>query len=121
MKHILSILLAAMLVLSSTACTNKESGSSAADSKSANDLSLTRESKPAGEYTAQSNAAMYYKLDFDDKQETEFAARGLINAPETLELTDEDGKVIWSQAAYCFLEDYEKASDTVNPSLWAIQ
>lgn len=42
----------------------------------------------------------------------------MIDAPETLELTDEDGKVIWSQAAYNFLDDYEEAPDTVNPSLW---
>lgn len=118
MKRILSILLATMLVLSGTACTNKESGSSVADSESANDLGLTRESKPASEYTAQSNAEMYFRLDFDDKQEAEFAERGLIDAPETLELTDEDGKVIWSQAAYNFLDDYEEAPDTVNPSLW---
>ncbi|MCI7804654.1 MAG: MBL fold metallo-hydrolase [Oscillospiraceae bacterium] len=118
MKRILSILLATMLVISSTACTNKESGSSVVDSESANDLGLTRESKPASEYTAQSNAEMYSRLDFDDKQEAEFAERGLIDAPETLELTDEDGKVIWSQAAYNFLDDYEEAPDTVNPSLW---
>lgn len=118
MKRILSILLATMLVLSSAACTNKESGSSVADSESANDLGLTREPKSASEYTAQSNAEMYSRLDFDDKQEAEFAERGLIDAPETLELTDEDGKVIWSQAAYNFLDDYEEAPDTVNPSLW---
>ena len=64
------------------------------------------------------NSAVYSLLDFDDKQESEFAVRGLIDAPETLELTDEEGKVIWSQAAYSFLDDYEQAPDTVNPSLW---
>ena len=46
----------------------------------------------------------------------EFAARGLICAPESLELVDAEGKVIWSQDAYAFLE--EEAPDTANPSLW---
>ena len=37
-----------------------------------------------------------YELDFDDKQEYEFATRGLIDAPETLELKDENGTILWS-------------------------
>ena len=35
---------------------------------------------------------------------TPSAARGLIEAPERLELKDADGKVVWSQAAYAFLD-----------------
>jgi alkyl sulfatase BDS1-like metallo-beta-lactamase superfamily hydrolase len=35
-----------------------------------------------------------------------------------LELTDANGTIVWSQAAYSFLDDYESAPDTVNPSLW---
>ncbi len=35
-----------------------------------------------------------------------------------LELKNEAGEVIWSQEAYSFLDDYEQAPDTVNPSLW---
>ena len=81
-------------------------------------LCLNAEVKPATEYTAQANAAVYDELDFSDRQEHEFATRGLIDAPETLELKDEDGKVVWSQEAYAFLDDYEKAPDSVNPSLW---
>lgn len=42
--------------------------------------------KPATDFTAKANAAVYDELDFDDKQEYEFATRGLIDAPETLEL-----------------------------------
>lgn len=64
------------------------------------------------------NAAVYDELDFSDKQEYEFAVRGLIDAPETLELKDENGRIIWSQDAFAFLDDYEKAPDSVNPSLW---
>ena len=82
------------------------------------DLGLTADVKPATDFTAKANAAIYDELDFDDKQEYEFATRGLIDAPETLELKDEDGKILWSQEAYAFLDDYEKAPDSVNPSLW---
>ena len=108
MKHIFSVLLAATLLISCTSCTPEKNGKT----------DLNKEPKPASNYTAQMNSAVYSLLDFDDKQESEFAVRGLIDAPETLELTDEEGKVIWSQAAYSFLDDYEQAPDTVNPSLW---
>ena len=108
MKHIFSVLLAATLLISCTSCTPEKNGKT----------DLNKEPKPASKYTAQMNSAIYSLLDFDDKQESEFAVRGLIDAPETLELTDEEGKVIWSQAAYSFLDDYEQAPDTVNPSLW---
>ena len=84
----------------------------------ADGLHLNSEVKPATEYTARANAAVYDELDFEDKQEYEFAVRGLIDAPETLELKDEDGRIIWSQDAFAFLDDYEKAPDSVNPSLW---
>lgn len=57
-------------------------------------------------------------MDFENTQEADFATKGLIDAPEVLELKNADGEVIWSQAAYSFLADYEKAPDTVNPSLW---
>lgn len=78
---------------------------------------LTAEQKGATEITAQINQSVYDQLDFDDQQELKFAQRGLICAPEFLELKDESGKVIWSQDAYAFLED-ASAPDTVNPSLW---
>lgn len=78
---------------------------------------LNGEQKGATEITAQLNQSVYDQLNFDDQQEQEFAQRGLICAPESLELRDESGKVIWSQDAYAFLEDAD-APDTVNPSLW---
>ena len=78
---------------------------------------LTAEQKGATGITAQINQSVYDQLDFDDQQELEFAQRGLICAPEFLELKNESGKVIWSQDAYAFLED-ASAPDTVNPSLW---
>ena len=78
---------------------------------------LNAEQKGATEFTVQHNQAVYDQLDFDDQRELAFAQRGLICAPESLELTNQEGKVIWSQDAYAFLEDAE-APDTVNPSLW---
>ena len=115
MKRIAAMLLASVLLLSCVGCAQdgrKEPGAEEAD------LGLTAEVKPATDFTAKANAAVYDELDFDDKREYEFATRGLIDAPETLELKDEDGTILWSQEAYAFLDDYEKAPDSVNPSLW---
>lgn len=115
MKRIAAILLTSVLLLSCVGCAQdglKEPGAEKAD------LGLTAEVKPATDFTAKANAAVYDELDFDDKQEYEFATRGLIDAPETLELKDENGTILWSQEAYAFLDDYEKAPDSVNPSLW---
>lgn len=126
-KRIAAIMLAATLPLSCVACaqtkTEEQNTEAAAETvaeetKEEIDLGLTDEVKPATEFTAKVNAAVYDQLDFNDKQEYEFATRGLIDAPETLELKDKDGNIIWSQKAYAFLEDYEKAPDSVNPSLW---
>ena len=111
MRHILSLLLAALLLC---ACMPGV----LAEADLLGELGLNAQSKPASEHTAVINSAVYSQLDFGDTQEAEFAARGLIAAPEVLELTDEDGRVLWSQAAYSFLDDYEAAPDTVNPSLW---
>ena len=105
MKRWIAMLLAAPMLFS---CAMAETGG----------LDLNREVKSATAFTAQANAAVYDELDFSDKQEYAFATRGLIDAPETLELKDEDGRMIWSQDAFAFLDDYEKAPDSVNPSLW---
>ena len=90
----------------------------AAESDLLTELALSAQPKTATVHTASINSAVYSQLDFADTQEAEFAVRGLIAAPEVLELTDEDGRVLWSQAAYSFLSDYDAAPDTVNPSLW---
>ena len=80
--------------------------------------SLNADVKPASAFTVQSNAAWYDKLDFSDTSEAECATRGLIDAPESLELVHEDGHVIWTQDAYAFLDESPQAPDTANPSLW---
>lgn len=112
MKKTTAFLLAILMVITLCGCANEN------DTDIIDELKLTEESKEASEYTVQVNSAVYSMLDFNNTQEAEFATKGLIDAPETLELTDENGEVVWSQAAYSFLDDYKKAPDTVNPSLW---
>lgn len=80
------------------------------------DLGLNGETKEASQYTIDLNNEVYALLDFDDKDEFENATRGLITAPQTLDIIDENGKVIWSQTAYSFVES--DSPDTANPSLW---
>lgn len=72
--------------------------------------------KPASAFTQQANEQVYALLDFEDERELEFARRGLIAAPDALEIKDEAGRVVWSQSAYGFLDG--DAPDTANPSLW---
>ena len=55
-------------------------------------------------------------LDFEDTEEFENATKGLIASPDTLDIYDENGKLVWSQTAYAFLD--QDAPDTANPSLW---
>ena len=80
------------------------------------ELGLNTDTKDATQFTKDTNDKVYALLDFDDKREFENANRGLIAAPESLEILAEDGTVAWSQAAYAFLEN--DAPDTSNPSLW---
>ena len=82
------------------------------------ELGLNAETKDATQHTVEVNSALYSKLDFEDTSEYENATKGLIAAPEILELKNADGKVVWSQKAYSFVDNYKKAPDTVNPSLW---
>lgn len=79
-------------------------------------LGLTPAQKTATQFTADANAQVYALLDFEDKSEFENATRGLIASPETLEIRNEEGKLIWSQKAYDFLDG--DAPSTANPSLW---
>lgn len=79
---------------------------------------LNRDSKPATPQTAAANAAVYDLLDFSNTDEADCATRGLIESPDTLEITADDGRIIWSQDAYAFLDELPEAPDTANPSLW---
>lgn len=79
-------------------------------------LNLNGSTKDATQQTIDKNAEVKNLLDFSDEREIEFANKGLIAAPEALEIIDEDGKLIWSQKAYEFIEG--EAPGTANPSLW---
>lgn len=79
-------------------------------------LGLTPAQKAATPFTADANAQVYALLDFEDKSEFENATRGLIASPEALEIRNDEGKLIWSQKAYDFLDG--DAPSTANPSLW---
>ena len=103
----LIILMTAILAATLTAC-----GSSGKKT----DLKLSAESKPATQYTMDANKQVYALLDFDDTAEFENATKGLIASPDTLDIYDENGRLVWSQSAYAFLE--KDAPDTANPSLW---
>lgn len=116
-KRMVALAFIAAMVFSLTAC-GQEQARNAEKEDILTELALNTENKDASTYTVEVNSALYSVLDFADMQEAEFATKGLIDAPEVLELTDEQGNVIWSQEAYSFLDDYEEAPDTVNPSLW---
>ena len=75
------------------------------------------EKKPATAVTKEINEEVYQLLDFSDTQEEEFAARGFISAPESLEIKNDNGNVIWSQVDYDFVRGQD-APDSANPSLW---
>lgn len=79
-------------------------------------LGLNTDTKAATQYTIDANEQVYALLDFDDERELENATRGLIAAPDTLEIKTDSGVVAWSQDAYAFLD--ADAPETANPSLW---
>lgn len=80
MKKLLSALLSLLLAFSLL-------GSPAALADGITDeLGLTAEVKPATDYTLEINSAVYDLLDFEDTSEYENATRGLIDAPEALEI-----------------------------------
>ncbi len=112
-KKYLCISLCIVLSLTFVACTKGTDNSDIVAQ-----LKLTDESKDATLHTKEINSAVYSLLDFSDTSEYENATRGLIEAPDSLEIVREDTGVVWSQEAYAFIDDYEKAPDTANPSLW---
>src|SRR5262245_15999592 len=72
--------------------------------------------KPAEPAVKALNNAVLAKLPFDKQDDFQDAAHGFIaTLPDAL-VTAPDGRVIWNQKDYSFLE--KAAPDTVNPSLW---
>ncbi len=55
-------------------------------------------------------------LPFDDTNDFEDARRGLIGRLEPCVVKADDGRVVWDNSSYAFLDG--DSPDTVNPSLW---
>lgn len=81
-----------------------------------NNLEFNAETKGATSFTKGLNDKVYGFLNFDDKREFDNARRGLLSAPDSLVIKDNNGKIVWSQDAYAFLE--KEAPASANPSLW---
>ena len=73
-------------------------------------------SKPASKFTMQQNYAVLSQLPFNDKQDFEFAAKGLIAKPESKQIKNAKGEVVWDLAQFDFL-DQGKFMASINPSL----
>ena len=109
-KKLLSLLLVpTMLAATLTVCASAEKSSGTA-------AVFNAETKPATQSTIEVNRQVYDFLNFEDTSEFENAERGFITAPDTLNLRGENGRIVWTQDAYAFLD--KDAPDTANPSLW---
>ena len=71
---------------------------------------------PASPSVARANAALASTLPFDDTTDFADATRGLLGRLEPCVVRAADGRVVWDNDAYAFLEG--DAPETVNPSLW---
>ncbi|MDB5533516.1 MAG: hypothetical protein JWO28_1831, partial [Hyphomicrobiales bacterium] len=63
------------------------------------------------------HAATLNMLPFSDTRDFDEAARGFLGTIEHADITNPQGRVVWSLEPYGFLSD-ETAPDTVDPSLW---
>ena len=70
-------------------------------------------------YTRQAHRAACRNpvFDWENRQDFEFASRGLLHRPDDPAITDADGVVVWHHEAF---EDFlhGDAPETVHPSLW---
>jgi alkyl sulfatase BDS1-like metallo-beta-lactamase superfamily hydrolase len=65
---------------------------------------------------AEQQRALLERLPFADTEDFDDAARGFVGRREPNAVTAEDGRVVWDNDTYDFIEG--DAPDTVNPSLW---
>ena len=72
--------------------------------------------KPAEPAVKALNHAVLSKLPFTNQDDFQDAARGFVATLPDAVVTGPNGKVVWSQKDYAFLEG--APPDTVNPSLW---
>jgi alkyl sulfatase BDS1-like metallo-beta-lactamase superfamily hydrolase len=71
---------------------------------------------PPSARTAAANAAVAAELPLADRQDFEDAERGLVGRDRAVVVTSAEGKPIWDNRAYVFVNGAAPAS--VNPSLW---
>jgi len=72
--------------------------------------------QPVSSVVRASNATILDSLPFDDTTDFEDARRGLIGRLDPCVVRAADGRVVWDNESYGFLDG--TAPDTVNPSLW---
>ena len=72
--------------------------------------------KPASPAVAAQNLQLLHELPFADQRDFDDATRGLIGRLEPCVIRASDGRVVWDNDVYDFLDG--DAPDTVNPSLW---
>ena len=113
--YVFVVVLAFVLFL--TACASSESAAAASYIPISSAPQALSNPQEACCHTSAANRAVFDLLDFDDRQEFEFARRGLIAVPESLEIYDDDGNLVWSISAFDFVVDTD-SPDTANPSLW---
>jgi alkyl sulfatase BDS1-like metallo-beta-lactamase superfamily hydrolase len=74
------------------------------------------ERNDASPATERANDAVASELPFDNTDDFELAARGLILRPSSTIVRDSSGQIVWDMDQFAFLEG--DSPDTVNPSLW---
>lgn len=72
--------------------------------------------KPATPAIVAQNTALLQVLPFSDTRDFDDATRGLVARRDPNAITADDGRVVWDNDTYAFLDG--DAPDTVNPSLW---
>ncbi|KYG21310.1 hypothetical protein SE92_14370, partial [Bradyrhizobium sp. AT1] len=77
----------------------------------------SNEPKDATPSVIAQQAAMLNALPFSDTRDFDDAARGFLGTIENAEITNPQGRTVWSLAPYGFLST-DEAPSTVNPSLW---
>ncbi len=105
-KKLLSLLLVpTMLAATLTACASAEKSSNTA-------AVFNAETSRQPESTMEVNRQVYDFLNFEDTSELENAERGFIAAPDTLNLRGENGRTVWTQDAYAFLDKTRRIPPT---------
>ncbi len=74
------------------------------------------ERRDASTSTASANEAVLSSLPFEDDEDFALASRGLIARPESVEIRNASGEIVWTLDNFDFVSG--EAPATVNPSLW---